>query len=88
MENNQIALNLTEKISIILSADTPDMQTLIDKIVENRDIIDIEDISVTIPEGSNFDKEGFEFMIKNVIKEYLETLKLENTNFVSKQGQI
>lgn len=88
MENNQIVLNLNENVSIILSADTPDMQALIDKIVENRDKIDIEDISVTIPEGSNFDKEGFEIMIKNVIKEYLETLKLENTNFVSKLGQI
>lgn len=84
MENNQIALNLTEEISVELSADTPDMQTLIDKIVENRDIINIKNISVTIPEGSNFDKEGFECMIKNVIKEYLETLKLEENNFVSK----
>ncbi|MFR2738317.1 MAG: hypothetical protein ACLTDX_10895 [[Clostridium] innocuum] len=84
MENNQIALNLTEEISVELSADTTDMQTLIDKIVENRDIINIKNISVTIPEGSNFDKEGFECMIKNVIKEYLETLKLEENNFVSK----
>lgn len=84
MENNQIALNLTEEISVELSADTPDMQTLIDKIVESRDIIDIKNISVTIPKGSNFDKEGFECMIKNVIKEYLETLKLEENNFASK----
>lgn len=88
MENNQIVLNLNENVSIVLSADTPDMQALIDKIVENRDKINIEDISVTIPKDSNFDKEGFEFMIKNVIKEYLETLNLENTNFINKQGQI
>ena len=59
MENNQITLNLTKKIKIKLSADTPDMQTLIDKIVENRNEIQIENISVSIPEGSNFDKEGF-----------------------------
>ena len=57
------------------------MQTMIDKIVENRDVIKIEDIHVDIPEESNFDKEGFEFMIKNVINEYLETLKLEENNF-------
>lgn len=81
MESNQIILNLTETCRVILSADTPDMQTMIDKIVENRDVIKIEDIHVDIPEESNFDKEGFEFMIKNVIKEYLETLKLEENNF-------
>ena len=81
MENNQIILNLTETCRVILSADTPDMQTMIDKIVENRDVIKIEDIHVDIPEESNFDKEWFEFMIKNVINEYLETLKLEENNF-------
>ena len=81
MENNQIILNLTETSRVLLSADTPDMQTMIDKIVECRDEIKIEDIHVDVPEKSNFDKEGFEFMIKNVIKEYLETLKLEESNF-------
>ena len=81
MENNQIILNLTETCRVILSADTPDMQTMIDKIVENRDVIKIEDIHVDITEESIFDKEGFEFMIKNVINEYLETLKLEENNF-------
>ena len=87
MENNQINLNLTESVSVVLKADTPDMQTLIDKIVENRSSINVDNIRVTIPDGSNFDKEGFELMMKEVVKEYLKTLELENINFKNNEAQ-
>lgn len=87
MENNQINLNLTERVSVVLKSDTPDMQTLIDKIIENRGNINVDNISVTIPDGSNFDKEGFELMMKEVVKEYLKTLELENINFKNNESQ-
>lgn len=87
MENNQINLNLTESVSVVLKSDTPDMQTLIDKIIENRGNINVDNISVTIPDGSNFDKEGFELMMKEVVKEYLKTLELENINFKNNESQ-
>lgn len=87
MENNQINLNLTESVSVVLKSDTPDMQTLIDKIIENRGNINVDNISVTIPDGSNFDKEGFELMMKEVVKEYLKTLELENINFKNNEAQ-
>lgn len=87
MENNQINLNLTERVSVVLKSDTPDMQTLIDKIIENRGNINVDNISVTIPDGSNFDKEGFELMMKEIVKEYLKTLELENINFKNNESQ-
>lgn len=87
MENNQINLNLTESVSVVLKSDTPDMQTLIDKIIENRGNINVDNISVTIPDCSNFDKEGFELMMKEVVKEYLKTLELENINFKNNEAQ-
>lgn len=88
MENNQIILNLTDEVKVELSADTPDMQTLIDDIVKYRNVIKPDNISVEIPEGSTFDKDGFEIMIRNVIREYLETLELEDIYFNKAQSKV
>ncbi len=79
MENEKIQLRLNETVSVELSSDTPDMQTMIDIIVENRATINIDDITVSCPDDNDFDKEGFEEMIKEVIKQYLETLRLEES---------
>lgn len=79
MENETIQLRLNKTVSVELSSDTPDMQTMIDIIVENRATINIDDITVSCPDDSDFDKEGFEEMIKEVIKQYLETLRLEES---------
>lgn len=80
---NKIILNLNDKLKVELSSDTPDMQTVIDLIVNNRETIKSECINVTIPQGSKFDKEGFESMIRKVIVEYLKTLNLEKTEYLS-----
>lgn len=79
MENEKIQLRLNETVSVELSSDTPDMQTMIDIIVENRATINIDDITVSCSDDNDFDKEGFEEMIKEVIKQYLETLRLEES---------
>lgn len=81
MENEKIQLRLNKTVSVELSSDTPDMQTMIDIIVENRTTINIDDITVSCSDDIDFDKEGFEEMIKEVIKQYLETLRLEESHY-------
>lgn len=81
MENEIIQLRLNKTVSVELSSDTPDMQTMIDIIVENRATINIDDITVSCSDDIDFDKEGFEEMIKEVIKQYLETLRLEESYY-------
>lgn len=81
MENEKIQLRLNKTVSVELSSDTPDMQTMIDIIVENRTTINIDDITVSCSDDIDFDKEGFEEMIKEVIKQYLETLRLEEYHY-------
>lgn len=81
MENEKIQLRLNKTVSVELSSDTPDMQTMIDIIVENRATINIDDITVSCSDDIDFDKEGFEEMIKEVIKQYLETLRLEESYY-------
>ena len=66
---------------IKLSSDTPNIQDIIEKIVENRKTLNVECIKVISDGVENFDKDGFEQMIKDVIIKYLETLKLEEIEF-------
>ncbi len=83
MENDKIILVLGEEINVELSSNTPDMQKMIDTIVKNREKINLDKIDVQISENSNFDKQGFIEMIKNVINAYLEDLKLEEINYTN-----
>lgn len=83
MENDKIILVLGEEINVELSSNTPDMQKMIDTIVKNREKISLDKIDVQISENSNFDKQGFIEMIKNVINAYLEDLKLEEINYTN-----
>ena len=83
MENGKIILVLGEEINVELSSNTPDMQKMIDTIVKNREKINLDKIDVQISENSNFDKQGFIEMIKNVINAYLEDLKLEEINYTN-----
>ena len=81
MENKMIQLILKDDVVIKLSSDTPNIQDIIEKIVENRKTLNVDCIKVISDGVENFDKDGFEQMIKDVIIKYLETLKLEEIEF-------
>lgn len=81
MANDEIELILSENVTVHLTSNTPDMDTFVKKIVENRDKLDPEKITVNVPDGINFDTEGFLNMVKKIVTKYLEVIKLETDNF-------
>lgn len=75
METKKVILKINKK-EIELTSNTPDMQKIIDFIVENRENINVDEISIETND-EQFDKNGFEEMIKEVVNEYLNKIKLE-----------
>ncbi len=75
MENKELVLKINDK-KLVLTSNTPDMNKIIEFIVDNKNDIHIDDVSVEV-DDDKFDKKGFEEMIKGVISDYLESLKLQ-----------
>ena len=78
MEQNSIEVILNNDSKVILSSNTPDIQNLITEIVKNRNSINYNQISVNASWQSDFDKKGFETLIKDLVKDYINQLKIEN----------
>ena len=55
----KIKVNLSNKVAIELDSDNPDIRKLVEKIVDNRDKIVLNDVKIECKE-SNFDSKGFE----------------------------
>lgn len=64
MAIDEIEIILNENARVYLTSNTPDMDTFVKKIIENRDNIDPEKIEVNVPNGINFDTVGFLNMVK------------------------
>ena len=75
MENKELVLKINDK-KLVLTSNTPDMNKIIEFIVDNKNDIHIDDVSVEV-DDDKFDKKLFEEMIKGVISDYLESLKLQ-----------
>lgn len=75
---NKIKLNLTKNDYLELDSHTPNMQNMIDEIVRLRDIIEVNEISVEVGENTEFDKDGFIKMMKEIIGNYLEQIRLND----------
>ncbi len=80
METNSIVVKLNGQNSVTLTSNTPEIKNLIEKIIENRSNINVEDIIVECPEGSNFDAEGFKIVLVNTIGKYLKSVEINETN--------
>ena len=79
--NEKIIVHLNNEVNVELNANNPNVQELINKLVENRDTINADDIAIDYQGDLNFDKDGFSNMLKKIIKKYLEALKLDLDTF-------
>ena len=77
----KIIVHLTSQVNVELNSNNPDIEELINKIVENRDSIHVETLWIDYFNNSSFDKDGFESMLKKIIERYLNALKLDFETF-------
>ncbi|MDO4466840.1 MAG: hypothetical protein Q4C49_07510 [Bacillota bacterium] len=77
---HRIILKLDESNSIDIDSNTPDMNAIIELIVNLKDTIDSEKISIICEEPS-FDKIGFEKMMKEIIKRFIDEINIEKKSF-------
>ncbi len=78
---NEVRIILLENVEVSLATDTPDIQNLIDTIVRNKESIDPDNIKVIAPQNSKFDEKGFEEILKNTIRTFLEDIQIENKKY-------
>ena len=76
MGSKTITVKLLEGAEVELTSDSPDLQGLVRSIVENRDSIDPEKISV-VCDDEKFDSKGFSEIVSAATKAFLEELKID-----------
>lgn len=78
MVSNDIILNLTDEVTFIFSSNNPNIDELIRLIIKNRDKINYENIDIKIRENNDFDYDGFIKVVKEMVKNFLESIELQN----------
>lgn len=79
MEDKKITIIFNSDEKIELSNNTPDLKSLVDKIVELKDVIVIDDIKVKCVK--EFDVENFASIIKTSITEFISKININNEDF-------
>lgn len=87
MENNTITIHLENNNDVILNTSNPDINNLVKAIVNARDTVDTNAITVTSA-IDDFDVDGFTNLIKDLVSKYKSALHLENTNYEDFKNQI
>lgn len=80
MANKKISISFGSDIKLDLDANLPNIDEIIDIVIKNKDKIDIDSIKVEA-DDSNFDTKGFESIISDSIKNFLEDIKIDEENF-------
>lgn len=80
MENKIIIKFGNQLNDIELESNTPNIDSLIKFVIDNRNKINVEDIEVTC-DDKNFDEQGFQMIIVNSIKKFLEKIALNEEQF-------
>lgn len=76
MVNNTIIVRLLDGKEIELASDSPDLKSLVQAIVENRDAIDPEKIVVEC-DDERFDSVDFAEIISVAVKSFLDELRID-----------
>lgn len=79
MEDKKITIIFNSDEKIELSNNTPDLKSLVDKIVELKDIMVVSDIKVECVK--EFDVENFESILKNSITEFINKISINDDDF-------
>ena len=76
MVTDKIKVILAKGCDVELTSDSPDVKLLVDTITKNRESIDPEKIGVKC-DNSEFDEKSFAEVIQELVRDYLEAIKLE-----------
>ena len=76
MVSNTIIVRLLDGKEIELASDSPDLKSLVQAIVENRDAIDPEKIVVEC-DDERFDSVGIAEIISVAVKSFLDELRID-----------
>jgi N-acetylglutamate synthase-like GNAT family acetyltransferase len=87
MENNKIKIEIKGLQVHEVDNSNPSFSELIKEIVKNIDKIDLTKISVKSSD-ENFDNEGFEEILKDSIKEFIDKAKIESDSIESIKTKI
>lgn len=87
MATSKITINLTPTKKVELTSDTPDIAALVDAIVKNKDVIDVEAISVDC-DSDTFDKASFTQVITDSAKKFIAAIQLEKDTFDSVMAEL
>ena len=77
-----IKVVLTPDYIVELTSDSPDVKSLVDTITKNRDLINPEKIDVKC-DNHEFDVESFAEVIQDLVRDYLEAIRLEQESLES-----
>lgn len=80
MENQKTISILINDKTVTLSSDLPDLNNLVETIVDCRDTIDVNKIKVEC-DDNKFDKVGFEKVIKESVKDFLKRIVMDDKAF-------
>lgn len=78
--NQSLTITLTKDCVVTLTSDNPNLDSLIEAFIENKDSIDINNISVE-SSNSKFDKESFKDILISSFNSFSEDLKLEKEKY-------
>ncbi len=77
---NTVTVKLSDKKSVPLESDSPNIDSLIKAINDLKDDLVLEDIE-TISTNKQFDCESFTQVIQDAISEYLSAIQIDKTQF-------
>lgn len=87
MVNNTIIVRLLDGKEIELASDSPDLKSLVQVIVENRDAIDPEKIVVEC-DDDYFDSAGFAEIISVAVKSFLDELGIDKEKLATALSEL
>lgn len=80
MADKTVTISMGEGLSICLSSDSPDIKALVKLISDNRDSIDVEQITVSSTNAS-FDETSFKEVIHDLVLDYLKEIELDTQKY-------
>jgi len=83
---NQIKVILTDNTEILIDNNTPDLNELVECIINNREYINVENIKVYC-ELDSFDSDGFTEIIKLSVEQFLNEIELDKQAFKTLSSQ-
>ncbi|MEG0504305.1 MAG: hypothetical protein RR547_06630 [Raoultibacter sp.] len=87
MANSEVRIVLAQGNEVVLATDNPNVESLVCKIVELKDTLNVDSIFVKC-ELEGFDSISFTEVVKESSRQFLETLRLEHDKYEQAMSNI